>query len=279
MKVISLINMKGGVAKTTLAVNIADCLFQRQGKKVLVIDVDPQFNATQCLMSGNEYVEYIKEGKDTIVSIFDREMRPSISFTEGVKTRKPRSLDDVLPYKTKRGFMLLPGALDLYKLEMAPGQGREFRIKNYLASLKDDKYDYVIIDTPPTPSVWMTSALLASQYYLIPVKPDPISLTGIDLLNGIVAEKVENFGNKIMCAGVVLTVAEESTLVFKEAKRNLFSSPIWKDKLYSRSLPKRTEVARKQLKQQFILDIDDSLLKSCLIAIVKELVERVGENE
>lgn len=278
MKVISFINMKGGVAKTTLAVNVADCLFQRHNKKVLIIDVDPQFNATQCLMTGDEYVTYITEGKDTIVSLFDRNVRPTISFTEGTKTKEPKDLNDVTPYRTKRGFMLLPGALDLYKLEMAPGGGREFRIKNYLASLPENSYDYVIIDTPPTPSVWMTSALLASQYYLIPVKSDPISLTGIDLLNGIIAEKTENFGMKISCAGVVLTVTEERTLVYIEARRNLSRSPVWKNKLYSKSLLKRTAVAKQQLNQGFILDLDDSALKNSLTGIVNELVERVKEN-
>ncbi|NOU95625.1 AAA family ATPase [Paenibacillus sp. LMG 31456] len=275
MKVISLINMKGGVAKTTLAVNIADCLYQRHGKKVLLIDVDPQFNATQCLMSGNEYFNYLKDGEDTVLNIFDRNIRPTISFTEGVNKRVPKNLDEIKPYQTRRGFQLLPGALDLYKLEMAPGQGREFRIKNFLTTL-GNSYEYVIIDTPPTPSVWMTSALLASQYYLIPVKPDPISLTGIDLLNGIVTEKMENFGNKIACAGVVLTVAEENTYVFRDARRNLARSEVWKDKIFIKSLPKRVEVARRQLKQEFILDIDDSLLKSNLVGIVKELIERIG---
>ena len=66
MKVISLINMKGGVGKTTMAVNICDCLATRYDSKVLLVDIDPQFNATQCLMSGDEYVKYLKAGKDTI---------------------------------------------------------------------------------------------------------------------------------------------------------------------------------------------------------------------
>ncbi|WP_055106885.1 ParA family protein [Paenibacillus ihumii] len=278
MKIVSLINMKGGVAKTTLAVNIADYLYQRHGKKVLVIDVDPQFNATQCLMSGNEYIEYIKNNNDTILNVFDRNIRPSISFTEGLTESFPKNLEEIVPYKTNRGFYLLPGVLDLYKLEMASGEGREFRIKNYLTGLQET-YDYVIIDTPPTPSIWMTSALLASEYYLIPVKPDPISLTGIDLLNGIIYEKMSNFGNKIKCAGIVLTVTEENTSVYKNAQKNLQESKVWKGKLFSKSLIKRTEIAKKQLEQKFILDIDDSRLKSNLTSIVKEFIERVGEND
>lgn len=60
MKVISFVNMKGGVGKTTLAVNMADFLSYRYAKKVLLIDVDPQFNATQCLLNGDDYVEYIR---------------------------------------------------------------------------------------------------------------------------------------------------------------------------------------------------------------------------
>ncbi|MGO4373861.1 ParA family protein, partial [Paenibacillus sp. MCAF20] len=252
--------------------------YQRHKKKVLIIDVDPQFNATQCLMTGDEYVSYITQGKDTIVNLFDRNVRPTISFTEGSAITEPKDLNDITPYKTNRGFMLLPGALDLYKLEMAPGGGREFRIKNYLSSLPESSYDYVIIDTPPTPSVWMTSALLASQHYLIPVKADPISLTGIDLLNGIIAEKTENFGMRIACAGVVLTVTEERTLVYIEARRNLSKSNVWKNKLFVKSLPKRTNIAKQQLNQGFILDMDDSTIKNSLTGIVNELVERVTKK-
>ena len=59
MKTVSLINMKGGVGKTTLAVNLADFLVNRESKRVLLIDVDPQFNATQCVLSGNDYIEFL----------------------------------------------------------------------------------------------------------------------------------------------------------------------------------------------------------------------------
>jgi chromosome partitioning protein len=276
MKVISLINMKGGVAKTTLAINIADCLYTRHNKNVLVIDVDPQFNATQCLMSGEEYINYLKEGNDTVVNIFDRSFRPTVGIVEGQSICKPKSLGEIKTYKTRRGFDLLPGALDLYKLEMAPGEGREYRIKNYL---KEQSYDYVIIDTPPTPSVWMTSALLASDFYLIPVRPDPISLTGIDLLHGIISEKTENFGLTIKCCGLVFTIGEEHTNIFKSAKRNILSSGRWKGKLYKNHLLKRVEIARTQLNQEFILDIADSELKRSLTRIVQEFLERTGDDE
>ena len=62
MKTVSLINMKGGVGKTTVAVNLADFLVNRESKKVLLVDVDPQFNATQCILQGDKYIEYINNG-------------------------------------------------------------------------------------------------------------------------------------------------------------------------------------------------------------------------
>lgn len=70
MIVISFVNMKGGVGKTTLSVNVADFLVKRHSKKVLFIDMDPQFNATQCLIKGSDYMEYIQEGGTTVVDIF-----------------------------------------------------------------------------------------------------------------------------------------------------------------------------------------------------------------
>lgn len=275
MKIISLVNMKGGVAKTTMAVNIADCLYTRHRKKVLLVDVDPQFNATQCLMKSGEYINHIQKSDDTILDIFDRATKKQMGIASGQKVIEPKKLSEIKPFKTRRGFDIIPGSLELFKLEMATGEGREFRLKNYLTSLSEDKYDYIIIDTPPTPSVWMTSALLASNNYLIPVKPDPISLTGVDLLGGIIKEKTENYGFKINCCGVVLTIAEERTNVFKEAIRNLEGNENWNGKVFKNILPKRIKVAEEQLNQKFILDSDDTEIKRKLVGIVDELIGRV----
>jgi chromosome partitioning protein len=279
LKVVSLINMKGGVAKTTLAINLADCLVTRHNAKVLLIDVDPQFNATQCLMKPDKYVDHIRSDGDTILKIFDRSPRIVASTVNNSGNASPKKLEDIAVVKIKKDFDLLPGNLELYRLEMAPGEGRENRLKKYL-NIIENKYDYVVIDTPPTPSVWMTSALIASDYYLIPVKADPISLTGIDLLKSIIEEKKENFNLNLKCAGLVLTLTESQTVVYQDAKTNLKNDIYWKRYLYPITLPKRTRIAQRQLQQNQILDDgnhQDAI--RAITGITTEFLNRVEENE
>ena len=104
MSVISLINMKGGVGKTTLAINIGDCLASRHEKKVLLIDVDPQFNCSQSLMSPDDYIKYLKEEGDTIINVFERSKRPIANTVEGIQDKKNKELVDVTPIEVRIYF-------------------------------------------------------------------------------------------------------------------------------------------------------------------------------
>lgn len=279
MKVISIINMKGGVAKTTLTVNLADCLSRRHDKRVLIVDVDPQFNATQCVFNPENYVQYLNKGGDTILNVFDRKKRTVVETVDGKKTVPPKNLEDLTPVQVKKNFDILPGNLELYRLEMAPGEGRENRLKVYLDKLREkEQYDFVLIDTPPTPSIWMTSALIASDYYLIPVKPDPISFTGIDLLQSIIDDRKENFGLKLKCIGLVFTIVEEATKVYQDANSYVQRHDTWKKYIFKKPLPKRTTVAYLQLKQGYILDSKHSDIKQALSSVTSELIDRVTRH-
>lgn len=275
MKVISLINMKGGVGKTTTSVNICNCLASRNKAKVLLIDIDPQFNSTQCLLDPKEYFEYLKNGNDTIVNVYDRSTRPTVSSVEGIKEVHPKKIEDIEPLEIKDNFYLLPGNLELYRIEMTTGEGRENRLNKFIQAIREKYgFDYVIIDTPPTPSIWMTSALIASDYYFIPVKPDPISFTGIDLLQSIIDDRKENFDLKIKCCGIVLTIVEH-TRVYNDAIKFLSESK-WAKYKFKNELPKRTVIARTQLSKTFILDLDDAAAKSAITGITNELIKRVS---
>lgn len=279
MPVVSVVNMKGGVAKTTLSTNLADALARREGLKVLLVDLDPQFNATQCFLSGEDYVSRRAAGGKTIVDIFDDNPQPIVSAVASPVVAAKPSLADIKPWRIKKNLDLLPGDLELYRLEMAAGQGREHRLKRYLEAIKaDEEYDFVIIDTPPTPSHWMMAALLASSAYLVPVKPEPLSRTGIDLLNGVVNRCAANHGHDISCIGVVLTIVETNTVVYRDAVAFLDSNDTWKGKRFRLGLPKRTKLAAKQGSQQLIYDLDDASLKSALSGIVREFLEKAGNG-
>ncbi|MFD1694326.1 ParA family protein [Roseibium aestuarii] len=276
MAVISVVNMKGGVAKTTLATNLADTLVRRHGRKVLLVDLDPQFNATQCLISPEKYVKSRAAGQPTIVSIFD-DAPMAVSAVEGAKPQAPIALKDIKPWRIKENFDLLPGDLELYRLEMGGGQGREQRLKRYLEAINAAEiYDFVIVDTPPTPSHWMMAALLASDGYLVPVKPEPLSRTGIDLLRGVVERFSQNYGHPIECVGVVLTIVETNTVVYREAVEFLDKNPVWAGKRYAASLPKRVKLAKGQGHQALIFDLDDNDLKRGITGIAKEFAEKAN---
>jgi|SRR5215213_9575485 len=279
MKAVSFVNMKGGVAKTTLAVNVADCLVRRNDKKVLIVDIDPQFNATQCLLSGTEYVEGLENGRHTILEVFDDSPRPMVSTIAGTSVKEPIGIKDVRPWDLGANLHLLPGNLELYRLEMGAGQGRENRLKRFIDHLREHHdYDIVIIDTPPTPSAWMASALIASNYYVVPVKPEPLSATGIDLLRSVVSKIQENHALNLQCAGVVLTIAEQHTLVYHGAVNFIDNNDFWRGKRFRHALPKRTSVARMQDYQGKILDSNDPDLLRALTSITNEFLERIGEH-
>lgn len=277
MKTISFVNMKGGVGKTTLALNVADCLARVHNKKVAIIDVDPQFNATQCLFTGKEYVELLKNGADTVLNVYDSEIRPVASTVSGATQSKPTELKDIKLQK-KDLLWALPGNIDLYRLEMTAGEGREFSIQRFIEeNLLPCGFDYAVIDTPPTPSVWMTSALIASDYFVIPVKPDPLSLIGIDLLWSIIERRRKSYGLKLQCLGVALTMVERpDSIAYSTARENLAANQYWKDYILDQCLQKRADLARQQLSQPFILKMDDFELRASLTKLVQTLVDKIS---
>ena len=118
------------------------------------------------------------------------------------------------------------------------------------------------------------AALLASDGYVVPVKPEPLSRTGIDLLRGVVERCSQNYGHPVQCFGVVLTIVETNTLVFKDAKRFLDENAVWRGKRFQSVLPKRTALAAGQGNQQLILDLPDETMKLALVGIAREFLEK-----
>lgn len=229
--------------------------------------------------SGDNYYNYLKKGGNTILDLFQERIN-NISTVDGVKETKEFEYSDIVPVKILENLYIIPGNLNLYQIEISAGSGKENRLKKYLDEInKTYNFDYVIIDTPPTPSIWMVSALLASNFYIIPVKPDPLSYTGIELLQNIISRKKKDLDLNIKCMGIVLTIVEESNIVFKKCLETIGKNKQLKDLLYKKHLKKRTDIAKFQLNQQFILDLTKDDVKLSLTGIVKEMIKRIDEDE
>ncbi|WP_082443571.1 MULTISPECIES: ParA family protein [Stenotrophomonas] len=207
-KVVSLINMKGGVGKTTLAVGLAWELAKKY--RVLLVDIDPQFNATQWVVSPDEYLNWVRT-KHTVLSVF-QPPTGAISNVGGAPAFapiKPTPSSAVIKVK-KGGWQLdiLPSILDLMKLDAAP-RGTENRLRVFLEKVRGD-YDYVLIDCPPTASLFSYSAFLASDAYLVPVKPDPLSVLGLPLLERAMQDYEERSGQELPRLGLVFTQVRQT---------------------------------------------------------------------
>lgn len=193
-KVISVANQKGGVAKTTTAVNLATALADND-KRVLLVDLDPQGGCAVCL------------GLDTSSlqrTIYDVLVKSDVPVTKVVM-------------KTAHGFDLAPSNIDLAGAEVELKQvlAQESVLRRRLEPVLDS-YDYIIIDTPPSLGILTVNALTASQYVLIPVSCEYMALRGLKMLLDTVdnVHSVTNRGLKIL--GILATKYDTRTINSRE---------------------------------------------------------------
>lgn len=218
MQVISFMNMKGGVGKTTLAVNVAYGLAYFHQKKVLVVDGDPQFNATTYLMEEEQYLNHISDvKKGTLMDIFVPRRLGPVRTVPGLA----RSINKKTMALAACTFTVFDGGEGNGKLDLVPStlkmieietsrRGTENKLNLYLKEKATD-YDYVIIDCPPTISIFTQSAILASDKYIVPVKPDPLSVIGLPLLEQWLDDYLTDNGLKVTPVGLVFTLVRGAT--------------------------------------------------------------------
>ena len=245
---VSLINMKGGVGKSTLTVNLA-WHFAFYGKKVLVVDLDPQFNASQYLLGVEKYKNILNSSNPTIWDIFEQE------------TKTPRgrvTLDnhqDVIcrHIKFRRGgcIHLVPSRLELALSLKNPGN-KERKLSRWVKKV-EESYDLILIDCAPTESVLTTAAYRAIDWLLVPVKPEYLSTIGLPLLVNSMDEfnADENGDSNLQLAGVVFNAASYYLPEEREAKNEVINIAknngwhVFKNEVeYSRSYPKGAREGR-----------------------------------
>lgn len=178
-KVISFINLKGGVGKTTLLVATAEILAKEHDKKVLVIDLDPQTNATVLLISQEEW-KIANQNNRTLHQLFLDELEGSNAFN--INKSIIRNVSNIGETGIKN-LDLLPSSIDLIDIcDEIAGLNQDHRLIKVLKEQLNkigNKYDYILVDCPPNLGAITMSGIYLSNYYIVPVISDTLSTYGL----------------------------------------------------------------------------------------------------
>lgn len=196
MRILATINQKGGVGKTTTAVNLGAALASL-GKRVLFVDLDPQAHLTYSLGLMAHALEH---------SILDA-------------LRQTRALESVI--QKAGAFSIAPAspALSGLEREFAVGEGREFMFKKALAPVKD--YDFVLVDCPPNLGLLTLNALSAATELLAPVQPEFLALQSLGMLMRTVEAVKKSFNPGLAVSGVLLTRYQRSKKLNREIRKSI----------------------------------------------------------
>jgi chromosome partitioning protein len=213
-KVIAVCNQKGGTGKTTSAVNIA-AYMALAGKKVLLIDLDPQANATSGV------------GID----------RHSVSKNTYHILLEEATLNEIALKTSIDGLSLAPSGLDLSgaEVELVSVMGREFRLKRALAQEKEN-FDFVIIDSPPSLGLLTINALSAADSLLIPVQCEYYALEGLSQLLNTIKLVQGNLNANLAIEGAILTMADFRTNLSREVIKEVKEH--FNEKVYETIIPR-----------------------------------------
>jgi chromosome partitioning protein len=218
-RIIAVTNQKGGVGKTTTSVNLGACLAYI-GQKVLLVDIDPQGNATSGVG--------VEKG-DVHQCIYDV-LVDDVDVNDTIKQSKVENLS-IIP-----ATISLAGA----EIELVPTISREVRLKKALEKVKDE-YDYIIIDCPPSLGLLTINALTASDAVVIPVQCEYYALEGLSQLLSTVRLVQKHLNHDLMIDGVLLTMLDARTnlgiQVIEEVKK------YFQDKVYRTIIPRNVRLS------------------------------------
>ncbi len=263
--IICFANIKGGVGKTTLTINVAHALATELQQRVLVVDMDPQINATTALLPFN-VSQSVRETHGSVYQFFDQRGPGKGLDAHTLQRPKP-----VRPVSTGKGFDLIPGALDTAFLELRlPGDTPPLNFNALSDGLKAagvlDRYDHILIDTPPTPSFYLVAALKAATHFVIPTRHDHLSVQGVGLFARVFRALCEHqdFGITAKPLGVVLTLTQNPAQEREGRERleksardpNLFRPEIFE--VFDGCLPLCAAITRDQADQRLIKELRKS---------------------
>ena len=265
-KIIAIVNQKGGVGKTTTSINLSASLGML-GKKVLMVDLDPQGNAT------------------TGVGVDKREIGNSIYEVLTMKA----SIENAIVKTKSTNLSVIPAYLNLAGAEMELTQlelkyrdsqikfNRVLRLKDELYKVKDN-YDYILIDCPPSLGILTTNALAAANSVLIPVQCEYYALEGIMQLINTIMLAQRKVNPNLDIEGVLLTMLSVNTNLGLEVISSI--KEFFKERVYDTIIPRLIKLAEAPSHGKTILDYDPRGKGTrAYLNLAKEVIDRNGTEE
>lgn len=203
-RLIAIANQKGGVGKTTTAINLAVALAENSERSTLLVDLDPQGNATSGLIPAAK----LSESKTATNTIYDLIVGQT-------------KIQNVVS-KARENVFVAPSDPDLVgaEVELAAVEGRERRLLNAFKPVRDD-YEFILIDTPPSLGLLTLNALVAADSVLVPMQCEYYALEGLSALLGTIAKIRETLNPKLRIEGVVLTMFDARNRLSHEIAREV----------------------------------------------------------
>jgi chromosome partitioning protein len=222
-KILAVVNQKGGVGKTTTAINLAAALAM-EGHSVLLVDCDPQANTTSGLGFRRQ-----KQDEPQRLSIYD--------ILLGTTTIAEASLPTVLPT-----LWLIPGSKNLIgaTLELVAVDRREFRLTDALESVRPS-YAFILLDCPPALDLLTLNALVAADGLLVPLQAEYFALEGISELIDTLDKVAQAFNPKLGLEGVLLTMYDDRTNLAQQVAQNLHE--FFGEKMLRTTIPRNIRLA------------------------------------
>ncbi|MCX7770524.1 MAG: AAA family ATPase [Proteobacteria bacterium] len=255
MLVVAVTNQKGGVGKTTTAINLASGLAIR-GKKTLLVDIDPQGNATSGLGIDNRIL------KKTVYNVL----------------LNPMEINDALLKTNIENLFILPSNSELVgaEIELITMERREFRLKSALGYLSG--FDFIIIDCPPSLGILTLNAIVASKGLLVPMQSEYYSLEGLSRLLKTIKMVKKELNPSLDIMGILLTMFDGrnnlAKCVFEEIKKH------FGDKLFSTLIPRNVKLSEAPSHGQPIFTFEPSSRGSLSYQLfVEEFLERSKQYE